>query len=491
MKPEIAVPAVAALVYRAWSRKSLTPFGIFTAFLTAVVHVIHPWSVFFTLLAVFFLSGSFVTKIHHEAKAKLTQSATGASGGEGPRNHIQVLANSVVASVLILLHAWQLKKEGSRDDTCWPRGSDVLVVGIVANYAAVASDTFSSELGILAKSKPRLITAPWRIVPPGTNGGVTSTGLGAGMLGGFIIAATSTLLLPFCQEWTRTEKIRYTQAITVAGLCGSILDSLLGALLQASVVDVHSGKIVEGNGGRKVLVHSHPSRSKVSADVREKIGAHGEGESDAAVSSGTDASVQATRGMQSAGASGTAVADEHHESRKVEVGHDILDNNAVNVLMAAMISSLRFVPQKAHPSHLSPETSAPSAPGVHDTLRSRLAETSTPATANPSTKSVKLQSAHPLEARLVQWRETQDRLKMEMLKRQFGIAEPIRRGMEVKIAAAGEWRPAVLGGSSGVHKDILEGRDCEIGWEDVFVGNELREVPSFHAELEGKMKMNW
>lgn len=83
---------------------------------------------------------------------------------------------------------------------------------------------------------------------------------------------------------------------------------------------------------------------------------------------------------------------------------------------------------------------------------------------------MELQSAHPLEARLVQWRETQDRLKMEMLRRQFGIAEPIRRGMEIKIATAGEWRPAVLGGASRVHKDILEGRDCEIGWEDVFTG---------------------
>jgi hypothetical protein len=59
---------------------------------------------------------------------------------------------------------------------------------------------------------------------------------------------------------------------------------------------------------------------------------------------------------------------------------------------------------------------------------------------------------------------------MEMLRRQFGIAEPVRRGMELKIASAGEWRPAALGGSSGVHKDILEGRDCEIGWEDVFKG---------------------
>lgn len=73
-------------------------------------------------------------QVKHEIKAKLTQSADGAAGGEGPRNHIQVLANSLTASVLILLHAWQLRKEGtySRDDLCWRRGSDVLVVGIVA-----------------------------------------------------------------------------------------------------------------------------------------------------------------------------------------------------------------------------------------------------------------------------------------------------------------------------------------------------------------------
>ena len=70
----------------------------------------------------------------------------------------------------------------------------------------------------------------------------------------------------------------------------------------------------------------------------------------------------------------------------------------------------------------------------------------------------------------MQWRETQDKLKMEMLRRQFGIAEPIRRGMELKTVKEGEWKPAVLGGTAGVHRDILEGRDCEIGWEDVFTG---------------------
>ena len=63
MQPTVAVPAVAALVYRAYSRKSLTPVGIAVAFATAVVHVLHPWSVFFVLLAVFFLAGSTVTKV--------------------------------------------------------------------------------------------------------------------------------------------------------------------------------------------------------------------------------------------------------------------------------------------------------------------------------------------------------------------------------------------------------------------------------------------
>lgn len=63
MHPYIAVPATGALVWRAYSRDSLTPAGIVAAALTAVVHAIHPWSVFFTLLVVFFLAGTAVTKV--------------------------------------------------------------------------------------------------------------------------------------------------------------------------------------------------------------------------------------------------------------------------------------------------------------------------------------------------------------------------------------------------------------------------------------------
>lgn len=68
------------------------------------------------------------------------------------------------------------------------------------------------------------------------------------------------------------------------------------------------------------------------------------------------------------------------------------------------------------------------------------------------------------------WQATQDELKMVSLRRTFGIAEPVRRGMELKIARAGEWRPCALGRSAGVSGDILAGRDGEISWEDVYGG---------------------
>jgi proteasome maturation protein len=79
---------------------------------------------------------------------------------------------------------------------------------------------------------------------------------------------------------------------------------------------------------------------------------------------------------------------------------------------------------------------------------------------------------------------------MEGLRRTFGMAEPVRRGMELKIARDGEWRPLVLGGAvPGVHEDILTGRDTTIGWEDVFTSSDMRSVPGFHEELEAKVRM--
>lgn len=59
---------------------------------------------------------------------------------------------------------------------------------------------------------------------------------------------------------------------------------------------------------------------------------------------------------------------------------------------------------------------------------------------------------------------------MEGLRRAFGIAEPVKRAMELQICRAGEWRPALLGPGAALSSDVLAGRDAEIGWQDVFKG---------------------
>lgn len=80
---------------------------------------------------------------------------------------------------------------------------------------------------------------------------------------------------------------------------------------------------------------------------------------------------------------------------------------------------------------------------------------------------------------------------MESLRRAFGMAEPIRRGMELKITRDGQWRPMALGGSAaaGVHEDILRGREATVEWEDVYTGEEQRAVVSVHDEMERKLKI--
>jgi hypothetical protein len=96
----------------------------------------------------------------------------------------------------------------------------------------------------------------------------------AGLLGAFMIAVTSTTLLPFCvvgltsktgklfgdnqpgleggSGWGWKEKSMWVLAITAWGGLGSLLDSALGGWFQASVVDTRTGKVIEGSGGKKV-----------------------------------------------------------------------------------------------------------------------------------------------------------------------------------------------------------------------------------------------
>ncbi|KAI2640018.1 integral membrane protein DUF92-domain-containing protein [Xylaria nigripes] len=357
MKAIFAVPATLALVYRAYSHQSLTPFGIVIAVLTAIVHAVHPWNLPFVLLIVFFLAGTRATAVKKDVKASLTLHAKGSSGGEGPRTHVQVLANSLMASILSVLHTYQLSLrrqaisngEGYEGSNCYSWKGDLLVVGIIANYAAVCADTFSSELGILSRTGPRLITSlTLRKVPPGTNGGVTVWGLVAGLLGSLIIAATSLMFLPMCddhtsitagggQPWSMAEKLVFAGGMTIWGALGSLLDSFLGGWLQSSVRDVKTGKIVEGQGGVRVLT-SEVSRetNKTPNLVAKPVG--GEGADAVEDTSAIDDNAPTEDCYDPKNKHRKPTFGDKMPARVVENGWDILDNNEVNFLMAGIMS---------------------------------------------------------------------------------------------------------------------------------------------------------
>ncbi|KAF2763649.1 proteasome maturation factor UMP1 [Teratosphaeria nubilosa] len=154
--------------------------------------------------------------------------------------------------------------------------------------------------------------------------------------------------------------------------------------------------------------------------------------------------------------------------------------------------SLRITPAPTHPAQTTPSLGAPSAPGVHDTLRANLSLT-TLAPKSQTTTTTQPTSFHPLESRLSNWRAQQESLKMNLLRRQFGLAEPVKRAMELQIVGAGEWAPRCLGlgGGAHVHEEILAGRDAEIAWEDVFTGEEGRDEVDFHGEMERRFGMVW
>lgn len=154
-------------------------------------------------------------------------------------------------------------------------------------------------------------------MPRGTNGGVTLGGLAAGLLGSIVVVTAAMLFLPLCTSdttrnpllfgtaaasasaaWSGADRRALMSFLVLWGLLGSLLDSVLGGLLQRSVRDTRTGKIVEGEGGIRVLVPEQPSRRGLDNKSEEVRPA----------------------------------------SRVVENGWDLLDNNDVNFLMAVIMS---------------------------------------------------------------------------------------------------------------------------------------------------------
>ncbi len=102
-------------------------------------------------------------------------------------------------------------------------GGDLLAAPFAGALAAALADTLSSEVGICSSSPPRLILSG-RVVPPGTDGGVTILGTAAGLAGACAIGIAGVGMNLF--------EYRAGLFVVLAGLTGTLVDSFIGALLE-------------------------------------------------------------------------------------------------------------------------------------------------------------------------------------------------------------------------------------------------------------------
>ena len=162
------------------------------------------------------------------------------------RGPSQVLACSFLATLLSLIHAFLIGEEVEISFNGNNSNASSLACAIISHHACCCADTLASELGILSRSEPYLITRPWKKVPHGTNGGVTFAGIIWSAVGGALIGTGAFLcdLLTLGNNFEGYSTFKYLSLMIIfgglTGLLGSVLDSILGATLQASFYDKDS-----------------------------------------------------------------------------------------------------------------------------------------------------------------------------------------------------------------------------------------------------------
>jgi uncharacterized protein (TIGR00297 family) len=158
------------------------------------------------LLLVFYISSTLLSRYRRESKRLRSRDIVEKSGD---RDMWQVAANGGVFAALALASVFHPAP-----------GWYVAAVGALA---ASTADTWSTEIGMLARQTPRSIVS-FRRVPPGTSGGVTFAGLIGGVAGALLIGIAALSFggptMAFC-------------AALAGGVGGSLIDSILGATIQS------------------------------------------------------------------------------------------------------------------------------------------------------------------------------------------------------------------------------------------------------------------
>lgn len=204
------------------------------------------WAV---LLILFFVSSSGLSFVKASDARKQQAAETFEKGGT--RDAAQVLANGGAAAFVALLSLFV------GDDTL-----SLLFGAYVGALATAAADTWATEIGVLSKRQPRLITTGKRVAP-GTSGGVTWLGSAAGIAGSLVIgaAAAALAMLPGPFGLPVASAMGLLPAGLLGGVAGSMADSVLGATVQASYWCPRCDKPTEGR------VHKCGTRTRLVRGV--------------------------------------------------------------------------------------------------------------------------------------------------------------------------------------------------------------------------------
>jgi uncharacterized protein (TIGR00297 family) len=244
----------AAIGWVAYKRGALSTSGVIGAILTGtVIFGCGGWT-WGLLLITFFILSSLLSKYKEATKEALAEKF--AKGSR--RDLAQALANGGAGTLIAIVY--------------WLTHESILWFAFVGAMATVNADTWATELGVLSKHPPRLITSGKR-VEVGTSGGVSLQGTLATLAGGAVIGLAGALFLYV------ESLIRYTPHMllhplsclvypgncillpflaALAGLIGSLCDSLLGATVQAiyysSSREKETEKVIDPDGTPNTLL---------------------------------------------------------------------------------------------------------------------------------------------------------------------------------------------------------------------------------------------
>jgi len=194
--------------YRSYRHRSLSLSGACSAVIMGTGFILLGSPIWFALLIVFFFSSSYWSKWKRDSRIK--QEVEQQYEKSGTRDAGQVWANGGIGLLLCIFYVFN--------------NDASLLYAYIGVMAAVTADTWATEIGALSKSNPRSIIT-LKVVKPGTSGGVTLLGCGASLAGGLLIG-----LIAYLIDGTLQHSIWIG---AVAGLMGSLIDSLIGALWQA------------------------------------------------------------------------------------------------------------------------------------------------------------------------------------------------------------------------------------------------------------------